>query len=189
MKYNPDIRHRRSIRLQEYDYTGPGAYFITVCTQNGECLLSDVVKGKMVLNQFGEVVKKEWLKTFDMRRDLILDEYIVMPNHFHGIIIIANNNTKTIDNFGRGTLQRAPTFEQFGRPVSNSIPTVIRLFKSSTTKQINEFCQTPKMPLWQRNYYEHIIRNEDELNQIREYVAENPLKWETDEENPIYQIT
>jgi len=106
----------------------------------------------MVLNQFGE----------DIRKNLMLDEFIAMPNHMHGIIIIVD---------GRGTLQRAPTFEQFGKPVSNSIPTIIRLFKSTTTKQINELSKTPGIPLWQRNYYEHIIRNENELNKINKQPA------------------
>jgi len=154
MKYNPDIHHRMSVRLKEYDYSQPGAYFITVCTQKGECVFGDVVGGEIVLNQLGEIVKTEWLKTFDLRRNLILDEYIVMPNHFHGIIIVINNDS-------RGTLQRAPTFEQFCRPVSNSI-------------LINDIHQTPGIPLWQRNYYEHIIRNEDGLNKIREYIQNNP---------------
>ncbi len=166
--------HRRSIRLKEYNYCQPGAYFVTVCTHNQECVFGDVIDGNMHLNECGQVVGKEWLKTFDIRKNLLLDKYIVMPNHFHGIIVITA---------GRGTLQRAPTLEQFGKPVSNSLPTIIRLLKSTTTKQINEWRKTPGMYLWQRNYYEHIIRNEDELNRVREYVANNSLQWQFDTEN------
>ena len=168
-------QHRRSVRLKGYDYSQTGAYFVTICTRNKEFILGDVVGGDMHLNEFGKVVEKEWLKTFDMRKNLLLDEYIVMPNHFHGIIIIAD---------GRGTLPRAPTFEKFGKPVSNSLPTIIRLFKSTTKKQINGLRNNPGESVWQRNYYEHIIRNDDELNQVREYIINNPLQWEFDRENP-----
>ena len=139
--------------------------------------MGDLLDEKMVLNQFGEIVKTEWLKTFDILKNLMLDEYIVMPNHFHGIIIVINNDS-------RGTLQRAPTFEQFGKPVSNSIPTVIRSFKSATTKRINEIRATPGIPVWQRNYYEHIIRKEEPFKRTREYILTNPLRWHLDRENP-----
>jgi len=170
------MTHRcRSIRLKEYNYCQPGAYFVTVCAHHQECAFGDVIDGNMHLNECGQLVGREWLKTFDIRKNLLLDQYIVMPNHFHGIIVMTA---------GRGTLQRAPALEQFGKPVSNSLPTIIRLFKSTTTKQINEWRKTPGMCLWQRNYYEHIIRNEDELNRVREYVANNPLQWEFDTENP-----
>lgn len=173
---SPSVTHRRrSIRLKGYDYAQSGAYFVTICAWGKECVFGDVIEGNMYLNEFGKVVREEWLKTFDMRKNLVLDEYVVMPNHFHGIIIIAD---------GRGTLQCAPTYEKFGKPVSNSIPTVIRLFKSTTTKQINQLRQIPGMYLWQRNYYEHIIRNEYELKQAREYVINNPLQWQYDRENP-----
>lgn len=133
--------------------------------------------GKVVLSQFGDIVKTEWLKTFDIRKSLELDEYIIMPNYFHGII--------TIIDCSRGTLQRAPTFEQFGNPVSNSIPTLIRSFKSTTTKQINELRQTLRMPVWQRSYYEHIIRNEDDMSCIRECIISNRTQWEEDENNQV----
>ncbi|MEE9165661.1 MAG: transposase [Nitrospinota bacterium] len=145
MKYNPDSHHRRSIRLKGYDYSGHGAYFITICTHDKKCLFGDIVHGQMKFNQYGEIVKIEWLKTFEMRKNLALDEYMIMPNHFHGIINITDNESD-----GRGTLQRAPTFEQFAKPVSNSIPTIIRLFKSTITKQINELRNTPGTKIWQQ---------------------------------------
>jgi REP element-mobilizing transposase RayT len=98
-----------------------------------------------------------------------LDVFIVMPNHVHGIVIIVNN--------GRGTARRAPTMEQFGKPVAN-------LFKPAVTKRINEIRATTGTPVWQRNYYEHIIRKEESLNRIREYTLTNPLRWHLDKENP-----
>ena len=117
MPYNPDTYRRRSIRLKGYDYTQAGAYFVTVVTYGRECLFGDVVDGDMVLNENGQIIVEEWVRTADIRPNVSLDVFIVMPNHIHSIIMIAD---------GRGTLQRAPTTERFGQPTSNSIPTIIR---------------------------------------------------------------
>lgn len=173
MPFYPQRHHRRSIRLRDYDYSQVGAYFVTVCTKNQKCFFGEIENGEMTLNEYGMIIEKEWLRTEKMRSNIQMDKYIVMPNHFHGIIIINC----------RGTLQRTPTKEQFGRPISNSIPTIIRLFKSTTTKQINQIRKTPGIPVWQRNYYDHIIRNEKELHNIRRYIEENPILWEYDREN------
>ena len=187
MAYDPEIHHRRSVRLKEFNYSRHGAYFITICTQNKDCLFGKIVEGKMVLNEYGSIVETEWTNTSKIRNNVKLDEFIVMPSHVHGIIII-------MDDCCEGTRQRAPTgynapiTESFGKPTHNSIPTIIRSFKSAVTKQINELRNTPKLSLWQNNYYEHIIRNENELNQIRQYIIENPLKWDLDEENPLYKL-
>ena len=175
MKYQTDIRHRRSLRLKGYDYKQAGVYFVSMCTLNRTCFFGDIVNGEMMLNAEGQIVAEEWIKTAEIRNNIELDEWVVMPNHFHGILVI---------NECRGTARRAPTVEQFGKPVSNSIPTIIRSFKSAVTKRINELRNSPGAKIWQRNYYEHIIRNEDELNCIREYITDNPLKWEFDKENP-----
>ena len=180
MPYNPDTYRRRSIRLKGYDYTQAGAYFVTVVTYGRECLFGDVVDGDMVLNENGQIIVEEWVRTADIRPNVSLDVFIVMPNHIHSIIMIAD---------GRGTLQRAPTTERFGQPTSNSIPTIIRLFKSVTTKRINEVRGRPGGAVWQRNYYEHIIRDEDDLCRIREYIVNNPLQWEVDRENPSTNVT
>ena len=171
----PKRRNRRSIRLKGYDYAGAGAYFVTICAQNRECLYGEIMNGKMVLKDAGEIVADEWIKTGDIRDKIILDEWVVMPNHFHGILVIDDR---------RGTARRAPTVEQFGKPVSGSIPTIIRAFKSAVTKRINEMRKTPGVKIWQRNYYEHVIRNDNELNRIREYITNNPAQWELDRENP-----
>ncbi len=179
MRYDPDIHHRRSIRLKDYDYSQAGAYFITICTQNRECLFGEIKDGQMRLNEMGKITAIEWENTSVLRPNIELDEWVVMPNHFHGIIIILD---------GRGTARRAPTaVEQFGKPVSGSIPTIIRSFKSAVTKRINEYRQMVGAKLWQRNYWERIIRNETELNHIREYIHNNPDSWEQDKlfVNPV----
>ena len=191
MKYDPDMHHRRSIRLKEYDYTQCGAYFITICTKEKQPLYCDIVNGNVLLNLYGKIINREWLKTFKMRQNIILDSYIIMPNHIHGIIIIADcrgtlhvpqiKQRITLKQVQKGHVQRALTIEKFGKPVSNSIPTIIRLFKSTTTKQINRLRKTPGCAVWQRDYYEHIIRDEPDLNKIREYIINNPFQWDEDE--------
>ena len=175
MKYDPEKHHRRSIRLKEYDYSQSGAYFITICVYNRECLFGEIVNGEMRLNEWGTIVENELLKTPELRPNVLLDEYVVMPNHIHGIVVIMDNC--------RGVLQYAPT-RRFRSP-SQTIGAIVRGFKSTTTKRINEMRIAPGMPVWQRNYYEHIIRNEDKLNEIREYIIGNPIKWAEDENNPL----
>ena len=198
-----------SIRLPGYDYSRPGAYFITIVVHNRQCLFGEIVNGEMTLNEFGEIVKTEWQKTGALRPNIDVDAFVVMPNHLHGILIITDNDdlyhhrNRNRDRNRRDTLQRVSTesesesesesgmgmepgmgmgtIEQFGKPTHNSIPTIVRLFKSTVTKQINQIRQTLGIPVWQRNYYEHIIRNDDELNKIREYIINNPLTWKTDE--------
>jgi len=175
--------NRRSIRLREYDYSRAGAYFVTVCTHHRECLFGEILGEKVVLSTFGKIVDDEWHKTKQMRQGVELDAFIVMPNHIHCIITLTGNPHS---NNRRGTMHRAPTpqFEQFGRPTANSIPTIIRGIKSSVTLQINVIRRTPRLPVWQRNYYEHVIRNEIDLEEIREYIQTNPLKWLEDENHP-----
>lgn len=185
MTYNPDIHHRRSIRLKGYDYSQSGLYFITMCTYKKEPLFGEIVNGIIDLNEYGKIVKNEWLKTSEMRPSVELDEFIIMPDHIHGIIVI------TDDGCGRGTMgQRWDTMhraltdattEQFGKPTSNTIPTIIRGFKAAVTKQINIIRNTPSVPVWQRNYYEHIIRNEESYIRISEYIKDNPLHWNQEE--------
>ncbi len=172
--------HRHSIRYRDFDYASEGGYFVTVVSHQGRCLFGEIVDGVMRLNIFGRVVWKEWFITSQLRPNIELfeDEFVVMPNHIHGIIWITNS----LDG-GRGTLQRAPTVERFGKPVSNSIPTIVRLFKATVTRQINVLRNTPAEPVWQRNYYEHIIIDERDYQNISEYISNNPLGWETDTEN------
>jgi putative transposase len=135
-----------------------------------------IVAGEVRLNAYGRIVEAEWVKTSARRDNLELDAFVVMPNHFHAIVVIAGDSA--------GTARRAPTFEDFARPISGSLPTVVRSFKSAVTKRINESSLDSTAPVWQRGYYEHAIRNEHDLALTREYVMNNPLKWDLDEENP-----
>ena len=191
MKYNPDKHHRRSIRLKNYDYSQSGAYIITICTQHKECLFGDVVDGDMVLNEYGRIVESEWLKTPHVRPYVELDVFVVMPNHFHGILFIIKDEVSQMsDNtnsaHGRGMMHHAPTTNkrEFSKPIAHSLPTIVGGFKAAVTRQINRLRNTPGGTLWQPNYYETIIRSEYMLNTRRQYIASNPAKWDNDENHP-----
>ena len=128
---DPQNHHRRSIRLKGYDYSQAGAYFVTICVQNRECLFCEIVDGQMQLNDAGKIVQEEWLRTGEIRPNVELDAFMVMPNHFHGIIVMHQDCRGTLQ---RAPTQNAPTVEQFGKPTSNTIPTFVRLFKSVIAK-------------------------------------------------------
>jgi REP element-mobilizing transposase RayT len=174
MKYNPEKHHRRSIRLQGYDYSQPGAYFITICTKDRKYLFGNIIDGKMVLNEYGKIAQQCWLDIPLHYQNVELNEFVVMPNHVHGIIIININDTV-------GTIHELPLHElplhelplQKQQRRLMTLPKIIGRFKMNSAKQINQLRQTPGIPLWQRNYYEHIIRNKHELNRIKEYIINN----------------
>ena len=176
MRHAPAHRQRRSLRLKDYDYAQAGVYFVTICTKDRVCLFGDLVDGEMQLNAAGRVAERYWLDIPVHFPHTELDAFVVMPNHVHGILVIGDA--------GRGTACRAPTVERFGQPVAGSIPTVVRSFKSAVTKQINLLQGAAGTTVWQRNYYEHIIRDEAALDGIREYIDNNPLQWALDRENP-----
>lgn len=176
MIFNPHARQRRSSRLRGYDYAQNGAHFITICTHRKHDLFGEILDGEVKLNEYGQVVVEEWLKTEEIRHEIILDEYIVMPNHFHAIVII--------QTACRGDWPVAPTSSRTHGPKPESLGALMVGFKSAVTKRLNELRHTPGAPVWQRNYYEHVIRDENDLNSIREYIHYNSLKWADDAENP-----
>jgi REP element-mobilizing transposase RayT len=172
---NRHIKNRKSIRLKEYDYSLPNWYYVTINTFMNECLFGEIENGYISLNEFGMIAQEEWFKTKQIRKNVDLDYYQIMPNHIHGIIIIDYQIRK-------GELQFAPT-NKFISP-SNSVGAIIRGFKSAVTTRINSIKQTKRKPFWQRNYFEHIIRTEKDLEKIRKYIINNPLKWYLDKDNP-----
>ncbi|HLG22804.1 MAG TPA: transposase [Candidatus Manganitrophaceae bacterium] len=165
MKYNPDIHHRDSIRLREFDYSQSGAYFITICTKERELWL-DVPDIK-------KIVEERWIEIPDHFKNAALDSWVVMPNHIHGIISLMSRV---------GVQHVEPLQNRYQRIIPKSIGSIVRSYKSAVTNQCrkNGF----RSFQWQRNYYERVIRSEDELNRIRQYIQNNPLNWNTDEENP-----
>jgi putative transposase len=173
-RYDSDKHHRRSIRLPGYDYSSAGAYFVTICVQGVRDvreapLLGEIVDSEMVLNTLGCVVDECWGWLANQYPYVKLDSYVIMPNHLHGIMIIT-------DDDGRSGSRTAPTkHKPLGR--------LIGAFKTVSTKKINRVMQTPGATYWQRNYWEHIIRSERALNNIRTYIATNPANWHRDRYN------
>jgi REP element-mobilizing transposase RayT len=186
MPYDPQKHHRRSIRLKGHNYTQPGAYYITLCTKARQCLFGDVVKGEMQLNSLGHIAFTRWQAIPDHFPHVELDAFVVMPNHLHGILVISDTDERARQCRAPTIKQNhSPKIEQFGKPVSGSIPTVIRSYKGAVTKRINLICNTKYTSLiWQRDLYEHISRDEESLHNIRQYIVENPWRWADDPENP-----
>ena len=189
MKYDTAVHHRRSIRLRGYDYSLAGAYFMTICTQSRTCLFGEIVNGEMVLNDAGRIAQKCWLDIPTHFPHAELDEFVVMPNHIHGIVVITGNvGAKNFSPLHKYSPQRAcapqrACVPQGHRPsgTSKTIGSIVRGFKIGVTKWMR--ANTPVHDVWQRNYYEHIVRNNNELNRIHEYIAGNPARWESDHLN------
>ena len=166
----PNSKRRRRMRLENYDYSQAGAYFVTVCTHNRECIFGTVVDGVMELNDAGALVQDEWRRLPERFQNIDLDTHVVMPNHIHGIIVV--------DACGRAPTRGAPTLGE-----------IVGAFKSTTTVLYARGVKCAGwLPfsgrLWQRGYYEHVIRNEVSLGSIREYIVSNPQQWLLDSENP-----
>jgi REP element-mobilizing transposase RayT len=175
MTYNPLIHNRKSIRLKEYDYSQTGEYFITICTYNRKNIFGDIIHEEMQLSQMGTIVQRYWKDIPDHFQNVELDDYIIMPNHIHGIIIL-NNPV--------GAIHESPLPMNQLQRRKMTLSKIIGRFKMITAKEINILYNTVGSHVWQRNYYEHIIHNDKELNNIRDYITDNPLKWHLDEENP-----
>jgi len=167
---------RKSIRLKDFDYTTDAAYFVTLCIHNKECLFGGIANAEVELSKLGEKAKDFWLKIPAHFQDVILDEFIIMPNHIHGILMKINSN----ECHSEGVQLNAPTKGFYSRISSkkDSLGLIIRIYKSAFTT----WCRKNGYEdfKWQRNYYEHIIRNEKDLNNIRSYIFYNPTKWEFD---------
>ena len=169
----------KSTRLKHWDYSSDGIYYVTICTKNRESFFGNVINGQSKLSIIGEVVSNEWVKTEQIRKYVQLDEWVVMPNHFHGIVIIQNNETNSI--IRRDVARNVSTEMSQISPQSNSLSSIIRSFKSAVSNRCHKYGFHNFA--WQPRYYEHIIRNEKELNRIRKYIKNNLLQWDLDREN------
>ncbi len=236
MAYNPEIHHRRSIRLPDYDYAQPGAYFVTFCVAQGECLFGEIVGGVVRLSRFGVIAREEWFRSAEIRAGILLyeEEFVIMPNHGHGIIRIISGDDWRGSGRPRGEGDRgllapraagsplrpaalagtgdrpvapAPLTRSGDRgsplrpaaladvratggrpapigPAPHSIGAILAGYKASVTKRINQLRGTPGAPVWHRNFWEHVIRNESDLARIRQYIADNPARWADDQLHP-----
>jgi REP element-mobilizing transposase RayT len=187
MTFNPDIHHRRSIRLRDYDYDSCGAYFVTMCTHERECLFGGIAGDVMELSAAGRKVAEVWNGLSGRFPHVMTDEFVVMPNHVHGIIFIVGAPLAAPCFFSefqskhQGAASSAPT----PTPNAPTLGQIMRVFKSLSAISVNRILDRTERPLWQRNFYERIVRDEDELAGVREYIRFNPLKWPDDTENPV----
>ena len=193
MRSVPDRQrhHRRSIRLQGYDYSQSGAYYVTLCTQDRACLFGEVVDGGMHVNGAGRMASDVWHALPDRFPTIDLDAFVIMPNHIHGVVVIADDNNLV----GAGLVPAHDVMPVNTRATTRVAPTlgdVIGAYKSVVTVQYARAVNVRGWPrfrkrLWQRNYYEHVIRNAESLNRIRQYILDNPRHWYEDRYNPNVQ--
>ncbi|EKE14111.1 MAG: hypothetical protein ACD_12C00666G0003 [uncultured bacterium] len=195
------IRQRKQIRLKKYDYSDAGWYFVTICTQNMECLFGDIVNNKINLNIFGKIVKDYWLNIKEHFDNVELNKFQIMPNHIHGIIVIRNtksfvgndprvvpNDNKYDDDDNESVGHGGPTLRRQTQRQQQSLFCIIQWFKTITTNiyikgvKNNHFPRFDKR-IWQKSFYDHIIRNEYDLNRIRQYIRNNTRNWDKDRNN------
>ena len=191
MPYNPNIHHRKSIRLKGYDYSQAGLYFITICVQDRKCLFGKIENDEMILNDAGKIADECWLEIPNHFPNAVLHEYIVMPNHVHGIVELTQNNVANVgaENFlplqPPNKLQpNEPQQNAFQKMIPRSIGSIVKGFKIGVTKWFrNNSVGVEKFQpfkLWQRNYHEHISRDEQSYQRISEYIINNPKNWKED---------
>ncbi len=172
------LPNRRSIRLKEYDYRQTGYYYITICSYKRRCIFGNIKDEKISLSSIGNIVKTTWEQTTKHFHFAMLNEFVVMSNHFHAIIYIEKQQPNL-------HLNKQPSTKL----PPQSLATIIRSFKSAATRQSRSTQQQKELNIWQKNYYEHIVRNETDLNQIQQYILNNPLKWHLDSLNPNRSLT
>ena len=185
MQYDPKIHHRKSIRLKNYDYSQAGLYFVTICTQNQLHLFGEIVNDEMVLNDAGVMIDEIWHEIPYYYHKFAIHELVIMPNHIHGIIEIVHNTV------GAGPRACPDDTSQTGQPqgvAPTGLGDILHRFKTLTTKRYIDGVKNDDWPrfngkLWQRNYWEHIVRNENEYNHIAQYIMDNPKKWALDKLN------
>ena len=206
MKHDPNKHHRRSIRLKGYDYSKAGMYFVTLVCRQRACLFGEVIDGKMRLSAAGQIVQQEWRRLGQQFPDARIDVFVVMPNHVHGIIVIhpdvvgatqpsqketisGENRTLEEIRIGNGGSPLRGEVGGGARPANGPAPgslgAMIGQFKSRCTKRLWASKGLSGTPIWQRNYYEHIIRNDDDYKRVYLYIESNPVNWNADEENPL----
>jgi putative transposase len=203
--------HRRSVRLKGYDYSSAGAYFVTVVAWRREMLFGDVVDGEMKLNRHGHIVRDAWFDLKNHYSHTDLGAFIIMPNHVHGIIVLIDDgrggsfmsggvispdgrggssisgamSLPDEDHMGKMPLPKGETHPYRKSKPRHGLPEIVRAFKSFSARRINRLRRTDGIPVWQRNYYEHIVRDEREMENITKYIETNPSRWNDDDENPM----
>jgi putative transposase len=193
--FDPKKHHRRSIRLKGYDYSGEGLYFVTICTHERECVLGEIKDGRVVLSGFGEIAKRCWEEIPGHFEGVGLDEYVIMPNHVHGVILLQENpcRDEVTSSLRVTSSPQVPSFHTWSSETEPqrldtikhpTLGQIVAFYKYRSTKLINVIRDVPGTRFWQRNYYEHIIRDGNDLDRVRKYILENVAKWSEDKKNP-----
>ncbi|MDX1994121.1 MAG: transposase [bacterium] len=183
---NTELPNRRSSRLKDYDYAQEGAYFVTICSHRMACTFGEIdTTGRMHLNDWGVILVEEWLRTMHQRAYLDLDAFVVMPNHFHGIVVIAESISPAMQGETVGATRASPVpkandIARPNGPKSGSLGAIIGSFKSAVSKRIRQLPNALDTPIWHRNYHDVIVRDERMLNTLRAYIENNPAKWAED---------
>jgi putative transposase len=185
---------RRSVRLPHFDYSKAATYFITLCVEKRTCLFGKVETGEVSLSAYGEIAQEEWLKSEQVRPNIRLDAFVVMPNHLHSLVVFLEDDPDGTDVGAHSSVPaRQHCFHKddlvymrsFGGRETKSLCSFLACFKAITTKRINETRHTPGAKVWQRGFFERVIRNEQRLSRARQYILDNPAKWPDDRENPF----
>jgi len=175
---NDQIFHTRirSRRLPDYDYSQPGIYFLTITTHQNTCIFGQVLNGRMYLNKYGEIAEEEWVKSEQIRKEITLDAFVIMPNHVHGIVVL--NDIYHVSCNTRNDQGDPASVKGAYYRVSKSISSFIAGYKSTVCRNIRRISGDDHMKVWQSNYYDHIVRDSKDLEVKRNYIKENPGRWE-----------
>jgi len=174
------FERKSSPRLKGYDYSQPGAYFVTICTLKRMCIFGKIIEDRMVMNSLGDIICHTWKDIPNHYPYVTLDKFIIMPNHIHGIVMLLENRRDSRDRFVNLSLRKSHERKRHG------LSEIIRGFKTWSARRINQIQNTTGTSVWQRSFYDHIIRDDDDLNRIRSYIVENPLMWDQDRNNPKF---
>ena len=185
MPYNPNIHHRRNIRLKEYDYSQNGLYFVTICCKDKICRFGQIEDGEMILNEHGKIAFDEWLKLMKRFSNFESDVFQIMPNHIHGIIILNEPHVGATLAVAQNTVNKNDNKRTTARvvPTIGAISDIIGAYKSLVMTECLKIYKSQNEIMgkfWQRNYYEHIIRNEKSFENIAKYIIDNPKMWTKD---------
>lgn len=196
MGYDPERHHRQSVRLRAHDYAAGGTYFVTICAEGRECLFGEVRDAEMRVNAIGLIVEREWVRASELRPEVEIDVFCVMPNHLHGLVTIrpaddgdvAGRQCLSVGEVEVGNQAHSgvPLREPGGPPIrkARSLSSIVGQFKAGSTRAINEVRGTPCVRVWQRGFYEHVVRDDADFARIADYIVTNPERWDTDDENP-----
>ena len=176
-------RHRRSIRIPGADYSEPGPYFLTICAAGRRNLFGEIQNARVELSPLGRIVRECWVAIPNHFASAEIKEFVVMPNHMHGIIVLSVGARYIVPPD-----RTARQIESFQTPTKGSIPTIVRVFKAAVTRKAREQWGFADRDVWQRNYFERVLRNGQEYADASRYILENPVKWEWDKENAARKV-